>query len=48
MPIGNQPSRTAISVAVAAALVGAGDAYAQQQGKRQIEEITVTATKVEE
>ena len=48
MLIGNQPSRTAISVAVAAALVGAGDAYAQQQEKRKIDEITVTATKVEE
>ena len=47
MSIGNQPSRTAISVAVAAALVGTGNAYAQQ-AKRKIEEITVTATKVEE
>ncbi len=47
MSIGNQPSRTAISLAVAAALVGTGNAYAQQ-AKRKIEEITVTATKVEE
>ena len=47
MSIGNQPSRTAVSLAVAAALVGAGNAHAQQ-AKRQIEEITVTATKVEE
>ena len=47
MSIGNQPSRTAVSIAVAAALVGTGNAHAQQ-AKRQIEEITVTATKVEE
>ena len=47
MSIGNQPNRTAISLAVAAALVGAGNAHAQQ-AKRQIEEVTVTATKVEE
>ncbi|MDH3748533.1 MAG: TonB-dependent receptor [Gammaproteobacteria bacterium] len=47
MSIGIQPTRTALSLAVAAALVGAGNAQAQQ-AKRQIEEITVTATKVEE
>lgn len=42
-----QPQRTALSVAVAAALVASGNAQAQQS-KRSIEEITVTATKVEE
>ncbi|MBT8087581.1 MAG: TonB-dependent receptor [Gammaproteobacteria bacterium] len=47
MLIGNRPSRTAISVAVATALVGSGNALAQDS-KRKIEEITVTATKVEE
>ncbi len=47
MSIGDRPTRTAVSIAVTAALVGAGNAHAQQP-KRQIEEITVTATKVEE
>ncbi len=49
MSTGNQPTRTALSIAVAAALVQAGTASAQEQRpKRAIEEITVTATKVEE
>ena len=49
MSIGNQPRKTAISLAVAAALVGTSSAYAQQsKPKRKVEEITVTATKVEE
>ena len=48
MSIGNQPSRTAVSVAVTAALVSATTAHAQQQAKRAIEEVVVTATKVEE
>ena len=49
MSIGNKPTRTAISLAVAAALVGTTGAQAQQaKPKRKIEEITVTATKVEE
>ena len=43
-----QPRRTAISAAVAVALVGTTTAHAQQQGNRIIEEITVTATKREE
>jgi outer membrane receptor protein involved in Fe transport len=43
-----QPTRTALSLAVAAALVAGGSAHAQQPEKRKIEEITVTATKVEE
>ena len=44
---GIQPRRTAISTAVAAALA-ASPAVAQDQAKRKIEEVTVTATKVEE
>ena len=48
MPIGNQPSRTAVSVAVTAALVGVSSAQAQDQDRRAIEEVVVTATKVEE
>ena len=49
MSIGNQPRKTAISVAVAAALIGTSSAHAQQtKPKRKVEEITVTATKVEE
>ncbi|MFQ5609659.1 MAG: TonB-dependent receptor plug domain-containing protein, partial [Woeseiaceae bacterium] len=48
MSMGIQPRKTAISAAVAAAIFSV-PAYAQQDGsKRQIEEITVTATKVEE
>ena len=49
MPLGPQPKRTAISAAVAAALI-AVPAQAQQQPKkkRALEEITVTATRVEE
>jgi outer membrane receptor protein involved in Fe transport len=48
MPLGPQPKRTAISVAVAAALIGM-PAHAQQpKKKRALEEITVTATRVEE
>jgi len=46
MDIGITPRRTALSAAIAAALVGTASAQAQQS--RQIEEITVTATKVEE
>jgi iron complex outermembrane receptor protein len=46
MDIGITPRRTALSAAIAAALVGTVPAQAQQS--RQIEEITVTATKVEE
>jgi outer membrane receptor protein involved in Fe transport len=42
-----QPSRTAVSLAVATALVGTANVHAQDS-KRKIEEITVTATKVEE
>ena len=49
MSVGNQPKRTAISIAVAAALVSTTGAQAQESTpKRKIEEITVTATKVEE
>ena len=48
MPTGIRPNRTALSIAITTALVGAGNAHAQQQPKRQIEEVTVTATKVEE
>jgi outer membrane receptor protein involved in Fe transport len=53
MPLGPQPKRTAISAAVAAALV-AGPVAAQESGERStnrtrsLEEITVTATRVEE
>lgn len=47
MPLGPQPKRTAISAAVAAALIGV-PAQAQQPKKRALEEITVTATRVEE
>jgi outer membrane receptor protein involved in Fe transport len=48
MPLGPQPTRTAIATAVAAALVGI-PAHAQQpKKKRALEEITVTATRVEE
>ena len=48
MPAGFKPRRTAISAAVATALT-AQTAIAQEQApKRQIEEVTVTATKVEE
>jgi iron complex outermembrane receptor protein len=53
MPLGPQPKRTAISAAVAAALV-AGPLAAQESGERgtnrtrALEEITVTATRVEE
>jgi outer membrane receptor protein involved in Fe transport len=53
MPFGPQPKRTAISAAVAAALV-AGPLAAQESGERStnrtrsLEEITVTATRVEE
>lgn len=48
MPLGLDPRRTLVSVAVAAAL-SATPAFAQdQKPKRRIEEITVTATKVEE
>jgi outer membrane receptor protein involved in Fe transport len=52
MPIGTHPKRTALSIAVAAALVSAGPVHAQQQQApkkpRALEEITVTATKREE
>ena len=49
MSFGNEPRRTAISLAVAAALVSTTGAQAQEtKQKRKIEEITVTATKVEE
>jgi len=47
MPLGPQPKRTAISAAVAAALISV-PAQAQQPKKRALEEITVTATRVEE
>jgi outer membrane receptor protein involved in Fe transport len=48
MPLGPQPKRTAISAAVAAALITV-PAHAQQpKKKRALEEITVTATRVEE
>ena len=48
MPLGPQPKRTAISAAVAAALISM-PAYAQEpKKKRSLEEITVTATRVEE
>ena len=48
MPLGPQPKRTAISAAVAAALISV-PAHAQQpKKKRALEEITVTATRVEE
>jgi outer membrane receptor protein involved in Fe transport len=47
MPPGLDLKRTMVSAAVATAL-GAAPAYAQNQEKRKIEEITVTATKVEE
>jgi outer membrane receptor protein involved in Fe transport len=46
MPIGNVPKRTAVSAAVAAALT-ASSAFAQED-KRQVEEVIVTATKVEQ
>ena len=49
MSTGIEPTRSALSLAVAAALVSTGSAHAQQQQpKRTIEEVTVTATKVEE
>jgi iron complex outermembrane receptor protein len=54
MPNGIQPKRTALSAAIAAALVGSPVA-AQESGSergvnrtRALEEITVTATRVEE
>jgi outer membrane receptor protein involved in Fe transport len=47
MTLGPQPKRTAISAAVVAALIGV-PAQAQQPKKRALEEITVTATRVEE
>ncbi|HSM29783.1 MAG TPA: TonB-dependent receptor [Woeseiaceae bacterium] len=48
MSLGPQPKRTAISAAVAAALISV-PAHAQQpKKKRALEEITVTATRVEE
>jgi outer membrane receptor protein involved in Fe transport len=43
-----RPKRTAVSAAVAVALIGTTTVQAQEQGSRIIEEITVTATKVEE
>ena len=47
MPLGQNPTRTVLSVAVAAAV--AAPAFAQQdRPRRQIEEVLVTATKVEE
>ncbi|NNC76847.1 MAG: TonB-dependent receptor [Woeseiaceae bacterium] len=48
MSTGTEPTRTALSLAIAGALVGSTAAQAQQQEapkKRAIEEITVTATK---
>ena len=50
MPSGFQPTKTAVSAAIAAALIGV-PAHAQQakaKAKRKVEVITVTATKVEE
>jgi len=47
MPIGPQPKRTAISAAVAAALIGLPAQAQQAKPKRALEEITVTATRVE-
>jgi len=48
MSFGVQPKRTALSAAISAALIGM-PAYAQEaRPKRVLEEITVTATKVEE
>jgi outer membrane receptor protein involved in Fe transport len=49
MPLGPQPKRTAISAAVAAALIAVpAQAQEQPKKKRALEEITVTATRVEE
>jgi outer membrane receptor protein involved in Fe transport len=48
MPIGPQPTRTAVSAAVAAALIGVPAQAQQAKPKRALEEITVTATRVEE
>tara|TARA_R110000782_G_scaffold30184_6_gene75147 strand:+ start:1377 stop:3941 length:2565 start_codon:yes stop_codon:yes gene_type:complete len=48
MPLGLNSGRTALSVAVAAALAATPAAAQNQKPKRKIEEITVTATKVEE
>jgi iron complex outermembrane receptor protein len=48
MPEQIHPKRTAVSAAVAVALIGSTTAQAQDQSSRIIEEITVTATKVEE
>ena len=47
MPIGPQPKRTAISAAVAAALISVPAQAQQAKPKRALEEITVTATRVE-
>ncbi len=47
MPIGPQPTRTAVSAAVAAALIGLPAQAQQAKPKRALEEITVTATRVE-
>ncbi|MEO0575978.1 MAG: TonB-dependent receptor [Pseudomonadota bacterium] len=48
MPLGLNPRRTAISIAVAAALSTSAAIAQDAPNKRKIEEITVTATKVEE
>ena len=48
MKLGLDPRRTALSVAIATALAAAPAVAQEQQAKRKIEEIKVTATKVEE
>ena len=48
MPNGIQPNKTALSAAIAAALVGAPASAQQTEQTRGLEEITVTATRVEE